>query len=274
MKPELRLQFDRLREYGEKCGVPWDDAAISAQYRGTAVQFDRLLDSNDNKEKQEATRIMTVWAQLIKAKKEALNKDRGVSPKSAAPPKTNKVVEMSASEKIGLTAEEQQVVLRAHNVIRKGFGAAPLENDERLEAHAQHWANHLAQEFAAGRQILVHNLNNRKVDGLNGNTGENLAYKAGSGSEPSFTHEWPVRDWASEVKDYDLKAKTPKPDAGMTGHFTQVVWKATTRVGCGFVLFKMPDGWWHAIWVCNYHPAGNVIGHHAANVGEFSRPVK
>lgn len=42
-----------------------------------------------------------------------------------------------------------------------------------------------------------------------------------------------------------------------TGHFTQVVWKATKRLGCGqagkFV-------------VCNYYPAGNVQGQFRDNV--------
>lgn len=39
----------------------------------------------------------------------------------------------------------------------------------------------------------------------------------------------------------------------------QVVWKSTTTVGCGFAAAcKMV--------VCNYSPAGNVIGQEAANI--------
>lgn len=41
-----------------------------------------------------------------------------------------------------------------------------------------------------------------------------------------------------------------------TGHFTQLVWKNTTTVGCGSRLCG-ERGWYL---VCEYWPRGNVIG--------------
>lgn len=41
-----------------------------------------------------------------------------------------------------------------------------------------------------------------------------------------------------------------------TGHFTQLVWKSTTGVGCGARLCGI-RGWYLA---CEYWPPGNVIG--------------
>jgi hypothetical protein len=46
-----------------------------------------------------------------------------------------------------------------------------------------------------------------------------------------------------------------------TGHFTQVVWRQTTQLGCGVSTCRGMD-----IWVCEYDPPGNVQGHYRQNV--------
>lgn len=48
------------------------------------------------------------------------------------------------------------------------------------------------------------------------------------------------------------------------GHFTQLVWKNTTTVGCGAA--DCNDAGW--LLVCEYNPAGNVVGQFASNVGK------
>lgn len=48
------------------------------------------------------------------------------------------------------------------------------------------------------------------------------------------------------------------------GHFTQLVWKNTTTVGCGAANCD-GIGW---LLVCEYNPAGNVIGQFGGNVGK------
>jgi hypothetical protein len=56
----------------------------------------------------------------------------------------------------------------------------------------------------------------------------------------------------------------------MTGHFTQVVWKASQRLGCAHQLCKTVrglDGWIDAHYlVCRYDPPGNYAGQYVANV--------
>ena len=46
----------------------------------------------------------------------------------------------------------------------------------------------------------------------------------------------------------------------MTGHYTQVVWGATTKIGCGRVQYK-PRGARSGkeMIICNYGKAGNFI---------------
>lgn len=44
----------------------------------------------------------------------------------------------------------------------------------------------------------------------------------------------------------------------LTGHYTQMLWWDTSRIGCGFTMFE-EDGWWKKLYTCNYGPAGNII---------------
>lgn len=62
-----------------------------------------------------------------------------------------------------------------------------------------------------------------------------------------------VEMWGDERADYDYKHPDFSED---TGHFTQLVWKDTTTVGCGRKLCGT-SGWYL---VCEYWPRGNVIG--------------
>jgi len=40
------------------------------------------------------------------------------------------------------------------------------------------------------------------------------------------------------------------------GHYTQIVWRDTKQVGCGVARDNRRE-----IWVCNYDPPGNWVGH-------------
>jgi uncharacterized protein YkwD len=67
--------------------------------------------------------------------------------------------------------------------------------------------------------------------------------------------------WGDEGAEYDYG------DPGFseaTGHFTQLVWKDTTTVGCGSKLCG-DHGWFL---VCEYWPRGNVIGEFAGEVDQ------
>ena len=67
-----------------------------------------------------------------------------------------------------------------------------------------------------------------------------------------------VQMWYDEIKDYDYD----KPCFGMsTGHFTQVVWKSTTEVGCGIAI-----GNGKILGVAQYSPPGNYQGQFPQNV--------
>ncbi|KAG2228380.1 hypothetical protein INT48_005934 [Thamnidium elegans] len=62
------------------------------------------------------------------------------------------------------------------------------------------------------------------------------------------------------VSKYDYNTGT-SGNGGVTDHFTQVVCKGTTEIGCGATICN--DG---AFSVCNYSPPGNFRGEFLANV--------
>ena len=70
--------------------------------------------------------------------------------------------------------------------------------------------------------------------------------------------------WVYEVTAYDYS--NPGFSEG-TGHFTQYVWKSSTKVGCAW---NTVDCSGQALFMCEYDPPGNVEGEFPENVLEPS----
>lgn len=62
--------------------------------------------------------------------------------------------------------------------------------------------------------------------------------------------------WSEEEQKY-----TPGEWNSDVGHFTQMVWKSTTSVGCGWELCDnlLQDNTRQALFVCHYYEQGNVV---------------
>jgi uncharacterized protein YkwD len=129
----------------------------------------------------------------------------------------------------------------AHNRDRAAHCAPPLAWSPEVAKVAQRWADHLKD---AGCE-LQHS---------GGTLGENLA----AGTAGTLTAVDVVAMWFDERKAYDFA----HPGFGMrTGHFTQVVWKGSQRLGCGTATCGDMQ-----VWVCNYDPPGNMEEDFADNV--------
>jgi pathogenesis-related protein 1 len=87
--------------------------------------------------------------------------------------------------------------------------------------------------------------------------GENIYAGAGQDATPQQV----VDSWVSEAKSYDYAANTC---SGTCGHYTQVVWRKSTKLGCGVTNctknspFSGFSNW--QFWVCEYDPPGNFNG--------------
>ncbi|MDM8559963.1 CAP domain-containing protein [Candidatus Parabeggiatoa sp. HSG14] len=138
----------------------------------------------------------------------------------------------------GLSPAERDEMLNAHNQWRQRYGVPPLKWSTRLADFAQEWAEYLAEKGFR----LQH-----RAYGMS-HYGENLAGANGRALTPTQV----VDMWGNEVKDYDYATNTCRR---VCGHYTQVVWRNTTEVGCGMVRIGRQE-----IWVCNYNPPGNFMG--------------
>ncbi|TNE90320.1 MAG: hypothetical protein EP330_08345 [Deltaproteobacteria bacterium] len=153
-----------------------------------------------------------------------------------------------------------------------GEGSASLEHTRMapmLDAHNQTrafadptpepaladlvWSDELAHDALAWAQ-QCRSAHDPDLDGV----GESWFAWSGAGEVDAWEV---VVSWASESADYDYETNTC---AGVCGHYTQIVWRDTTEVGCAFqacpdgLRGSFPEG--REIWVCRYAPAGNVVG--------------
>jgi hypothetical protein len=126
-------------------------------------------------------------------------------------------------------------MLDTHNAIRAHLNLLPLQWSAELASVSQKWANRLLEK--------------RRLD-LNPDStyGENLFMISGGSASPAAV----VRQWASESQNYDYHSNSC---SGICGHYTQLVWRRTQRVGCA-----VARGAGYEIWVCNYDPPGNISG--------------
>jgi len=167
----------------------------------------------------------------------------GAAPTNAGPAPTElrPAPAEPAPAKAGAPATDAQRLVAAHNQVRAQHCAAALTWSPKLAQVAQQWANSLRDQGC-------------KFGHSGGQYGENLA----AGTTGAMDPEAVVAMWYDEVKGYSFK----QPGFSMqTGHFTQVVWRQTTQVGCGMAQCNGND-----IWVCEYDPPGNWEGQYREQV--------
>ncbi len=155
-------------------------------------------------------------------------------------------IESQLSNNIANVQEENlvSIILTLHNQERAAVGVPPLTWSDTLASHAQPWADNV---YATGD---ASHSSGRADFGF---YGENMA----RGGGPSYaTPSWLAQTWANEKSGY--VPGTPASDS--TGHYTQMVDKQSTEVGCGFT--SGPGGLYAEyggtnVLVCQYTPPGN-----------------
>jgi pathogenesis-related protein 1 len=132
-------------------------------------------------------------------------------------------------------------ITAAHNETRSELGLPALVWDAEVARFAQVWADKLKRRNC--------DLQHRPRKGADAQKyGENIFGAAGKQSSAAEV----VGEWVAEVKDYDAKTNKCR---GVCGHYTQVVWRKSQRLGCGMATCGDAE-----VWVCNYDPPGNFLG--------------
>jgi hypothetical protein len=146
----------------------------------------------------------------------------------------------------GLTSNLDWRLLAAHNRERGQVGIPRLVWDEALARSARRWAEEL------GRQGTFEHA--PPGERANGSQGENLW----AGTRASFTPEAMVSGWIEEKKFFKpgvFPHNSKTGNVADVGHYTQLMWRRSTRVGCAIATAREED-----VLVCRYSAAGNVLG--------------
>jgi uncharacterized protein YkwD len=139
----------------------------------------------------------------------------------------------------------QSVMMRAHNQTRAKVGAPGLLWSEELAMDAANYARLMARTRRFGHDSQSGNRERQ---------GENLWM----GTRNAYDHMDMINSWVEEDR-YFKPGRFPENSItgnwSDIGHYTQIIWPTTRRVGCALAN---NDQWDYL--VCRYSPAGNVMG--------------
>ncbi|XP_051515627.1 peptidase inhibitor 16-like [Myxocyprinus asiaticus] len=155
-----------------------------------------------------------------------------------------------------LTEEQKSTIVNMHNELRSQVhpSAAFMQRvvwDEKLRLEAEAYAS---------KCIWKHNPRLKELS-----MGENLFASTGP-----FNATNAMLDWFGEHVDYDYENNVC-PEETMCGHYAQMVWAKSNKVGCATYLCNTIKGLSienSTLLVCNYFPQGNFVGQRPYESGE------
>lgn len=146
----------------------------------------------------------------------------------------------------GVSEADKKIIVDMHNEKRSSVNPEAtnmlrMSWDDEVAMIAQKWADNCDTN---------HEKNNlqRVVPGRF-SVGQNIATGA-----QNWSHA--INMWHEEVKDFEYGNKESMSSLFLKiGHYTQMVWAETNKIGCGFSVCNEQN--FH---VCNYAPSGNLQG--------------
>ena len=158
-----------------------------------------------------------------------------------------RVIDMWVDKRPQPRGEEllRSTMMAAHNDARREYGVSPLIWDEGLAKDARTYAEALAKAYR---------FEHDPQRGRNPRQGENLWM----GTRTAYSYTEMISQLIAERRHY---RPGRFPDVSRTGdwsevgHYTQIVWPTSQKVGCATASNRTRD-----YLVCRYSPAGNVVG--------------
>ncbi|RAK95558.1 CAP domain-containing protein [Aspergillus ibericus CBS 121593] len=175
---------------------------------------------------------------------------------SAAAESTTLATSTSSSATSTATSAYQSAVLYNHNVHRSNHSASSLSWSSSLESSAY---------TLAAKCVYEHDTS---IDG--GGYGQNIGYGVSADEIGVMITNLMYNDEMGYYTDLYGEADPDMTYFDSWGHFSQIVWAATTEVGCATVtcnsLGNVDASEALPFTVCNYSPAGNYEGEYGTNV--------
>jgi pathogenesis-related protein 1 len=163
------------------------------------------------------------------------------APLARVPAANSPLSPYSSDRRLALSASEAQALVESHNAVRAQVGVGPVAWDAKVADFAQRYVSTL---------VAACDLRHSSRSGY----GENLAAWTGEASPTQA-----VAQWAEEKPLYRADGGPFRSSDMPAGHYTQVVWRSTTHIGCGRATCAK-DGYTWTLLSCNYSPPGNMMG--------------
>ncbi|KAH0956112.1 hypothetical protein HN011_000835 [Eciton burchellii] len=163
----------------------------------------------------------------------------------------------------GLTNDEKARAVKKHNELRQKVASGKETRglngpqppaafmpdvtwDEELAMIAQRWVNQCQPGHDSCRNVERYSV------------GQNMALTMNS-AENNTPVEKMIQMWYDEVDKFDNRQVNKLTNINKVGHYTQLVWAKTNKIGCGRIKYRQ-NNWNVNYFVCNYGPAGNYMG--------------
>ncbi|XP_023567704.1 cysteine-rich secretory protein 3-like [Octodon degus] len=156
----------------------------------------------------------------------------------------NKKMDRAFSALSTTLPEVQKEIVNKHNELRRAV-SPKASNMLKME-----WSSAAAEKAQGWANQCKHGHSSKAYQKLNVSCGENL-FK----SNVPFSWSAAIQSWYNENKDFTF-GEGPKPPTAVVGHYTQVVWYSSFRVGCGTAYCPNFPRLKYSM-VCEYCPAGN-----------------
>ncbi|GFP89705.1 pathogenesis-related protein pr-1 [Phtheirospermum japonicum] len=145
---------------------------------------------------------------------------------------------LTTSTNAGVPKNAARQFMGMQNAARAALGLPPLIWDQKLVQYARSYARQRREDCA-----LEHS---------HGPYGENIFWGSGDGWTPAQA----AAAWVAERREYNYWSNSCA-FGQQCGHYTQIVWRDTKKIGCAKVVC---DGGKGVFMICNYNPPGNYIG--------------
>ncbi len=165
------------------------------------------------------------------------------------------LIAFESGEALSGESESMTGITNAHNEVRTALNIPQLVWSDRLAVVAEDWATHLAENNGCNMQHRPRQGKESRPFGENIYWASPLKWSDGRREIQNISADRVVKSWADEVEEYDYNSNSCQAGK-VCGHYTQLVWRESTRLGCGRAVCSDKS----QIWVCNYDPPGNYIG--------------
>jgi len=166
----------------------------------------------------------------------------------------------------GLSLQEKKEILDYHNRLRSRVaggltGQPPASNMKQLE-----WDEELARvaQRHADQCKFSHDCPDcRRVNRFK--VGQNL-YQSFSTRKGGKDWRKAIDSWFNEIKSFPSSSVSSYSFSHKTGHYSQMVWAKTSKIGCGVIGYK--KGRFNAkLYTCNYGETGNILRRPVYKIG-------